>query len=379
MFIPTIDPTISSTIIAWYDLNHRHLPWRKTFDPYRIWLSEIILQQTRVAQGMDYYLRFVEHYPTVADLAAAPLDDVMKLWQGLGYYSRARNLHTAARQVVDLFGGNFPTHYKELLTLKGVGPYTAAAIASFTSGEAVAVVDGNVYRVIARLFDIDTPIDTPQGVKLFQNMADALLDPRQAGRHNQAMMEFGALQCTPSSPRCEDCPLQERCASRANSTIENRPLKQQKIKVQNRTLHYLIIHHDGQMLIHRRDDADIWQGLYDFVLIEKESDTQPTELLQEALSPAAIEAIESVTPLLMGHRHRLTHRLLTCHFFFIDCRRLLTSEDFTPDYKRDYRAINVSDWSSYATPKPISELNKILFKHFGCERQNNSIHLHKTQ
>ena len=278
---------ISVKIGRWYDENKRNLPWRDTQDAYRIWLSEIILQQTRVAQGLEYYQRFVERFPTVRDLAQASQDEVLKLWQGLGYYSRARNLHAAAQQVClseecgvrseeyssltkyKAKNNLFPTKYADLIKLKGVGPYTAAAIASFSSDEKVAVVDGNVYRVLSRLFDIDTPIDSTQGQKDFLALATQLLPEKYAGHHNQAMMELGALCCTPTSPQCEACPVADHCLALANHTIGQRPVKASKVKVRERHLHYLIYIYKDMLWVHQRGERDIWTGLWEYYLNEE--------------------------------------------------------------------------------------------------------------
>ena len=211
---------IADKLIDWYGVNGRDLPWRRTRDPYRIWLSEVILQQTRIAQGMDYYLRFVARFPDVGALAAADEDEVLKLWQGLGYYSRARNLHAAARQVVERYGGRFPAAYADVRSLKGVGDYTAAAVCSIAYDAPCAVVDGNVYRVLSRLFDLDLAIDTAEGRKAFAALADEQLDRRRPARYNQAIMDFGALQCTPANPSCNDCPLRDECLSLAAGTVE---------------------------------------------------------------------------------------------------------------------------------------------------------------
>ena len=216
---------IAPILLDWYARCGRDLPWRRTRDPYLVWLSEVILQQTRVAQGRDYYLRFAERFPDVRSLAAAGQDEVMKLWQGLGYYSRARNLHAAARQIVAESGGVFPRAYADVRSLRGVGEYTAAAICSAAYDEPVAAVDGNVYRVLARLFDIAEPIDTTAGRRLFAELAAAQLDTRRAGRYNQAVMDFGALQCTPAAPRCDNCPLAARCLALAAGTVGERPVK----------------------------------------------------------------------------------------------------------------------------------------------------------
>ena len=271
----------ANTIISWFRENGRALPWRETRDPYAIWLSEIILQQTRIAQGWKYWERFMAQYPTVQDLAAAHEDEVLKLWQGLGYYSRARNLHTAAKQIVAL--GHFPDTLEGIKQLKGVGDYTAAAIGSFAFDIPAAVVDGNVYRVLARYFGIDTPINSTQGKKEFAALAQSLLPSSKASdslssfspasdfqsslslvaAYNQAMMDFGAIQCTPQSPKCLLCPLAETCEAMRTNRVAELPVKQKTMKVKTRHLSYIYIRCKGETAIHRRGDGDIWQGLWE--------------------------------------------------------------------------------------------------------------------
>lgn len=335
---------ISAILQQWYDTNHRDLPWRHTSDAYLIWLSEIILQQTRVVQGLDYYRRFVEAYPSVDLLAAAAEDDVLKLWQGLGYYSRARNLHKAARMVVELFDGTFPTRYADLIRLPGVGPYTASAIASFSSGEAVATVDGNVYRVLARLFDIETPIDSTQGQQLFAALAQQELDPRHAARHNQAMMEFGALLCTPLSPQCDVCPLADLCLALEHHSQGLRPVKAGKVKVRARNLNYYIIKEGDRLWVHQRGANDIWQGLWEFYCMEG----------KEAKPPVGGHIIAEFSV-----RHQLTHQTLHCHFALI-------IPSHTIDLSAEgYQSINWEDWQKKAVPKPIFDINAKISSLFG--------------
>lgn len=259
---------IAPILLDWYARCGRDLPWRRTRDPYLIWLSEVILQQTRVAQGTDYYLRFAVRFPDVVSLASAPQDEVMKLWQGLGYYSRARNLLAAAKQIAAEFGGLFPRSYAEVRSLQGVGDYTAAAVCSMAYDEPVAVVDGNVYRVLARVFDVDEPIDTAAGRRVFAELAHSQLDQRRPGRYNQAIMDFGALQCTPAAPRCGDCPLAGQCLGLAAGTVAVRPVKQGHTVVRDRWFHYLHLVCGGDTFVRRREERDIWQGLYEFPMIE---------------------------------------------------------------------------------------------------------------
>ena len=288
---------VSDILLSWFAREGRDLPWRRTRDPYRIWLSEVILQQTRVAQGLEYYLRFTERFPDIAALAAAPEDEVLKLWQGLGYYSRARNLHAAARQVMSRFGGVFPATYGEVRALPGVGDYTAAAVCSIVYDAPCAVLDGNVYRVLARLFDIGIPIDTTAGKRTFAELAQLQLDTSRPGLYNQAIMDFGALQCTPAQPRCGDCPLAGRCLALAAGTVGVRPVKQGRAKVRDRWFNYLHVTCGGQTLLHRRGGGDIWQAF------------------RELLGNGRWHLRRSVT--MPGHQ--LSHQLLHAVFHRIEC------------------------------------------------------------
>ena len=295
---------VSDILLSWFAREGRDLPWRRTRDPYRIWLSEVILQQTRVAQGLEYYLRFTERFPDIAALAAAPEDEVLKLWQGLGYYSRARNLHAAARQVMSRFGGD----------------YTAAAVCSIVYDAPCAVLDGNVYRVLARLFDIGIPIDTTAGKRTFAELAQLQLDTSRPGLYNQAIMDFGALQCTPAQPRCGDCPLAGRCLALAAGTVGVRPVKQGRAKVRDRWFNYLHVTCGGQTLLHRRGGGDIWQGLYEFPLIETDKAADFAELaataaFRELLGNGRWHLRRSVT--MPGHQ--LSHQLLHAVFHRIEC------------------------------------------------------------
>ena len=350
---------IGYQIGLWFDQNRRDLPWRHTKNAYRIWLSEIILQQTRVAQGLDYYERFVAAYPRVDDLAAAPLDQVLKLWQGLGYYSRARNLHAAAQQVMawrkEHGGKDFPDTFADLIGLKGVGRYTAAAIASFASEERVAVVDGNVYRVLARLFDLDTPIDTTKGQKLFQKLADELLlqavgeeeGHGSPSRHNQAMMELGALVCTPTQPKCDACPVMSHCLAYAANTIGERPVKQGRTHVRERHFTYIIYIYKNMLWVHQRGAGDIWQGLWEFVLIE-DGNIPP--------------AVKGRATLLLERKHQLTHQTIYAAFYVVEL-----PDDIDPKTNAaistlpdDYRPIGWMEWQQLAVPRLIDEANKRL-------------------
>ncbi|MCH2224864.1 MAG: A/G-specific adenine glycosylase [Crocinitomicaceae bacterium] len=267
----------SLLITHWFRQNYRDLPWRNTNNPYFIWLSEIILQQTRVNQGMQYYLKFTKNYPTIFDLAKSDEQNILNDWQGLGYYSRARNLHYSAQYIVNELNGVFPQTYNEIIKLKGVGKYTAAAIASFAFNESKAVVDGNVYRLLSRVFDIPTPIDSGQGQKEFQSLADELIDPNNPAEHNQSIMEVGSSICSPS-PNCEICPLTLKCLSYTRQTIHERPVKSKKTKVTDKYFHFFIYENNGKTYIEKRTKKGIWQNLFQFPLIETKENELPKEL-----------------------------------------------------------------------------------------------------
>lgn len=310
--------TFSKSLIQWYLQNRRSLPWRETTHPYPIWLSEIMLQQTRVAQGLPYFLKFMEAFPTVTHMANATEEKVLHLWQGLGYYSRARNLHATAKEVAFNMGGNFPGSYAALLKLKGVGDYTAAAIASIAYGEAVPVVDGNVYRVLSRVFGIETDISSSGAKKEFTALAASLLPPGQASDFNQAMMEFGALQCVPKNPDCSICIFNNSCLAYNTGRVNQLPVKLKKQKVTDRFFNYLVVNDaNNRILVNRRGDKGIWHGLYEFPLLEtatalSEGDT--IALIQEyenlGFRPKNIRLINP-EPVI----HKLSHQKLHIHFW----------------------------------------------------------------
>lgn len=311
---------ISQTLIGWYNLNKRELPWRETKNPFKIWISEIILQQTRVAQGYDYYVRFIETFPDIVQLANADEDTILKLWQGLGYYSRARNLHTAAKQVRDNFGGKFPDRYEDILSLKGVGDYTAAAIASFAFDLPHAVVDGNVFRVLSRLFAINTPIDTSAGKRLFTDLANELLDKEQPGEYNQSIMDFGAIQCVPVSPDCTICPLADRCLALSHKQVSLYPVKQGKTKVKERFFNYLDIHFGPNTYLHKRTGNDIWKNLYELPLIETDKDITIEELQNTETFHTILQNVGTISihPMSFSMKHVLSHRIIHARFYRIE-------------------------------------------------------------
>lgn len=323
--------SFTTTILEWFKENGRALPWRETCDPYAIWLSEIILQQTRIEQGRPYWERFMKHWPTVEALAHATEDEVLREWQGLGYYSRARNLHTAAQQIVER--GGFPTTLEGIKALKGVGDYTAAAIGSIAFNLPAAVVDGNVYRVLSRHYGITTPINTTEGKKEFTALAQSLLPLAQASAFNQAMMDFGATQCTPSSPNCPSCPLAESCVALREGRIDELPVKQRTLKVKERQLTYIYIRCNGYTAIHRRPAGDIWQGLYE-------------PWLTEDVPCGAVLLRQRV-------KHVLTHRILYADFW-------LWETEERPQLPDDYFWIKEEEVGNYGVPRLIEILLETL-------------------
>lgn len=302
----------SDNLTTWFSKNKRTLPWRENRTPYRVWLSEIILQQTRVDQGLSYFHRFTEKYPTASALATAPESEVLKLWQGLGYYSRARNLHHAARQVQEDFGGVFPTNFNDLLKLKGVGPYSAAAIASICFGEKVPVLDGNVYRFLGRHFGIDAPIDTTPGQKVFRTLAEELIPSKAPGEFNEAMMEFGATVCTPKAPNCDNCPFITTCIAYRDGRIDEIPVKSKKTRVKPLYLEYFVIHTPEGFVMQRRPQRGIWGGMYDFPGSASERKLSRTSL-HEQQHRLGLDGLVPTTSS-DWYAHLLTHRRISARF-----------------------------------------------------------------
>ncbi len=304
----------SDKVVEWYQLNKRELPWRDTKDPYKIWLSEIILQQTRVIQGLPYYLNFVEKFPSVTELAAASEQEVLRLWQGLGYYTRARNLHKCAKELVSIYNGTFPKTYFELLKLPGIGEYTAAAIASFAYKEPVAVVDGNVFRVLSRVFGIDLEINRPEGKKHFTQVANDLINAKNPDLHNQAMMEFGATYCTPKYPRCEDCIFKSSCFAFQNNLVSALPVKVKSKASQKRFFYYLVVRKGKSLAMKIRDQKGIWHGLYDFPLIEKTRAVKIEKILSEDVKWSAKKPKPEISK---SYKHILSHQIIAAKFIIL--------------------------------------------------------------
>lgn len=313
---PSLVEHFSQRLLSWYQIHKRDLPWRTTTDPYKIWLSEIILQQTRIAQGLSYYQKFTQAFPTVQDLAAAPQDEVLKLWQGLGYYSRARNLHETAQNICQNFSGRFPSSYQELVKLKGVGDYTASIIASVCFAEAKAAVDGNVFRVLSRVFAISTPINTTAGAKEFKALAQSLLPAQHAGEYNQALMDFGAMQCKPASPHCPECIFRAECQALAQQNVASFPVKTSKIKIKKRFFYYcVLIDPSGRSSFEKREKKDIWQGLYQFPLLEFSARQSPEEIIAQIAQkyPTA----QSIQKSQSAQWHKLTHQHISVDFLLV--------------------------------------------------------------
>lgn len=338
-------------LIEWYHEHKRDLPWRNTNDPYLIWISEIILQQTRVAQGYAYYQRFIERFPNLESLAASEENEVLKYWQGLGYYSRARNLHQAAISV----NGVFPVKYEDILKLKGIGTYTAAAICSFAYNQPHAVVDGNVYRVLSRFFGINEPIDSGKGKKIFASLAHDLLDKIQPALYNQAIMDFGALQCTPLSPDCTVCPFKNRCFAFNHNMVSSLPIKQNKTKTSERFFYYLLIRDNGNIYLNKRTENDIWKNLYELPLIESNTALAVDDFIrkQEFASIFKENSVVNVR-LLNKTKHVLSHRIIYADFYELE------AQDIKMDFLSKYTRLNMVDLELY----PVSRLMHNFFENF---------------
>ncbi len=342
---------------SWFLREARDLPWRRTKNPYHIWLSEIILQQTQVIQGLAYYERFIQTFPTVEDLASAEEDLVLKLWQGLGYYSRARNLKKAAQMIVEDFNGEIPQQVENIKQLPGVGPYTQAAILSFAYDLPHAAVDGNVYRVLSRLYALAEPIDKPKGQKLFRSLAQRLLNPKKPAQHNQAMIELGAICCTPRNPSCTSCPIDRYCLSYSEGTMLDFPKKVGKIKVRNRYFNYIYLRIQKDKaksftLIHRREEGDIWQGLYELPLIETDKDLDFEGIIKESKFKKLLLASKGAklsSKVQAECQHRLSHQLLHSKLYVLEVEDIQLKDSF-------YQCIKEADFEDYAIPVLLEKL-----------------------
>ncbi len=339
----------SEKLITWYKQNKRDLPWRNTTDPYQIWLSEIILQQTRVDQGLNYFHKFIENYPTVKDLAKASEKDVLNHWQGLGYYSRARNLHFTAKYIVNELNGIFPSAHKDILKLKGVGEYTAAAISSFSYQEPYPVIDGNVYRVLSRIFGIEDPIDSTKGKKIFKELAAELIDIKNPDTYNQAIMEFGALQCTPKKPNCETCPYLLECYAYKNNSVSELPKKEKKIKQRNRYFNYLVIITDDAIYLNERKKKDIWQGLFDFPVLESTEPLSSFTPLNDEFKKLKLSLIRKSEE----YKHLLSHQKIYATFW-------LVSTEKAEKISNSYNKIPLKEINNYPVPKLIENYIKTI-------------------
>lgn len=339
--------SFSEVLLEWHSGIDRNLPWKATRDAYKIWLSEIILQQTRVAQGIPYYNKFIQKYPTINDLAAADLHEVLKLWEGLGYYSRARNMHTAANTIVHDFEGIFPKDYSALLKIKGIGKYTAAAIASFAFNMPLAVVDGNVYRVLARYYGIDTPIDTAQGQQIFSDLAQQLLPPSDTAKYNQAIMDFGAIQCVPKSPKCTTCPLEASCRAYAVKKVSSFPVKEKRLTRRDRYFYYMIIISSGKIFLRQRKNKDIWHLLYEFPYKEYASSIDEASVEKDFYC-LFMEKISSMHLCITNSVQMLTHQNIHASF------SLITLKDC---YAIDFEGVwvDISTVGNYAYPKIVKD------------------------
>ena len=342
-----IDRELVPVLLAWYRRSRRDLPWRDTDDPYRIWVSEIILQQTRVAQGTAYYHRFLERFPTVEALAGASVDEVLKMWEGLGYYSRARNMHAAARAVMRDHAGHFPQRAAGLLRLPGIGPYTAAAIASIAFGEAVPVLDGNVFRVIARLFAVALPRGTA-GDREVSRITRQLIPADAPGDFNQALMELGALICLPRDPRCGECPLSDRCMARREKRLRELPVTSPPPKTEKRYFHYFVMHCGDEILVTQRTRKDIWRLLWEFPALEMQKEISPEEalsLFEKEMPGITGESITATSSLI---RHQLTHRTILARFCHIHLKKWPRS------LKKEWKKISVDEMKELAFPRLIT-------------------------
>ena len=350
----------SILILQWYRKKRRYFPWRTTKCAYKVWLSEVILQQTRTSQGLSYYTKFTDTFPTINDLALTKEEKVLKLWQGLGYYSRARNLHATAKHIHYNLNGVFPKNYKSLIKLKGIGPYTAAAISSICFNEKRAAVDGNVYRILARVFDIHTAKNSTIGIKTFQELADSLISETEPGDYNQGLMDLGATICTPKNPNCNNCPLSSICIAKSKKIIDRLPVKIKKTKIKERYLNYFCIEHNKQFLMKKRTDQDIWKNLYDFPLNELNYNTTEISTLNQKTIKCIIGETGFTIKKSKHFEHKLSHQKLYITIYHITTEKA--------PHRNEYTKVNQKQALELPVPKPIEKFFQELFNSLDCER-----------
>ena len=349
----------SSIVLYWYKKNKRDFPWRKHKSVYEVWLSEIILQQTQTSQGLSYFNKILKTFPTLKKLSEASEEQILKLWQGLGYYSRARNLHFTAKYIQNNLNGVFPDDYDSLIQLKGIGPYTAAAISSICFNEKRAAVDGNVYRILARVFNIDTAINSPEGIKKFQELANSLISETYPGDYNQSMMDIGATICTPKKPKCNQCPLISICLAHVNNTINNIPVKIKKRKIKHRYFHYLCIEYNGNFIMKKRTQKDIWRNLYDFPLIERGEMTKENDIDYKKLLNSILDDEIVIFKKTKHYEHQLTHQKLNITIEYIKSNKINFNNAFLKFNQMQVRELPI--------PKPIEKFFEELFNSLDCE------------
>ena len=349
----------SDIVLHWYYKNKREFPWRKTKNTYNVWVSEIILQQTQTSQGLNYYTKLIDTFPTVKDLAKAKEEKILKLWQGLGYYSRARNLHATAKHIHYNLSGVFPNNYNGLIELKGIGPYTAAAISSICYNEKRAVVDGNVYRILARVFNNHTAINTPKGVKIFQKLADSLIGDTDPGDYNQGLMDIGATICTPKTPKCSHCPLTKICIAQTKDTINLLPIKIGKTKIKQRYFNYFFVLSNDEFLMKKRKGNDIWKNLYEFPLIESKEPPSETNININKVIKSIIGDESFKMKKKIYYEHKLSHQKLNITINYIK-----TSSSIN---KKTYIKVNRMQALKLPVPKPIEKFIQELFNSLDCK------------
>ena len=343
----------SSIVLYWYSKNKREFPWRKSKTVFKVWISEIILQQTQTSQGLSYYDTIINTFPTLKELAEANEEQILKLWQGLGYYSRARNLHFTAKYIQNNFNGVFPNNYKDLIKLKGIGPYTAAAISSICFNEKRAAVDGNVYRILARVFNIDTAINSPEGIKEFQELANSLICETNPGEYNQGMMDLGATICTPKNPKCNECPLKSKCIAHDIRRINKLPVKIKKTKIKHRYFHYFCIEFDSNFLMKKRTQKDIWKNLYDFPLIEGNKKVLENEFQYKKLLDSILENDKEIYRTTKHYEHQLSHQKLNITIEYIKAKKINKNIAFIKVNRMQVKELPI--------PKPIERFFEELF------------------